>query len=350
MAEAARWIMACSPQSLAYITLRPDRLHGLFPRGPACRNLVPGAHASDSVRLIWLDLPAAWMLRLCEGRDLHGNFLPTEPKDDEPQRAEPRPRRPDGTEPRPEVGTARQHAGRPAAAGRSQPGAARQAAAARRALPRGGCRAAPAEGRRRGGGREARARLAGKLRGAVDPGRADVDPLVDGDQVGAIARRDPPELAVEPEELRRIGARHPRGPLERQTEEVDAIANRARHVERRTRERAVLVHASAVRDRDATAGQKERILVRADGRHRVGDEHAAIGTLGAQCDLQHGRMHVHSIDDEAAPALGVVQRGPDGAGLAMSERRHPVEEVRYAAHALADCRAHFLAGSIRATV
>ena len=40
-----------------------------------------------------------------------------------------------------------------------------------------------------------------------------------------------------------------------------------------------------------------------------------------------------AIDDDAAPAVGILQRGADHAGLAAAERRHRVEQVGEAAHA-----------------
>jgi hypothetical protein len=57
-------------------------------------------------------------------------------------------------------------------------------------------------------------------------------------------------------------------------------------------------------------------------------------------------MHVAPVDDEAAPAMRVVQRRADGPRLAVRERRHRVEEVRHARDAVAEGFAHFLEGAV----
>ena len=58
-------------------------------------------------------------------------------------------------------------------------------------------------------------------------------------------------------------------------------------------------------------------------------------------------MHMASIDDEAAPAVGIGERGAHGARLAMAEGRHRVEEMRHAGDAAAQRPTHLLEGPVR---
>ena len=52
--------------------------------------------------------------------------------------------------------------------------------------------------------------------------------VVQRHQIGAIARRDPPQLAAQAEELGRIGRRHAAGFLQRQAQPLHGVAHRAR--------------------------------------------------------------------------------------------------------------------------
>ena len=57
--------------------------------------------------------------------------------------------------------------------------------------------------------------------------------------------------------------------------------------------------------------------------------------LQPQRDAQHHRVGVHAVDDDAAPAAGILERRAHRAGLAAGERRHGVEQVREAGEAVA---------------
>jgi hypothetical protein len=68
--------------------------------------------------------------------------------------------------------------------------------------------------------------------------------------------------------------------------------------------------------------------------------------VGAKRDLQRLGMHMVTVDDEPAPRVARESRA-DGAGLAVAELRHGVEQVREAAHARGDGRLQFLVCCVR---
>jgi hypothetical protein len=107
---------------------------------------------------------------------------------------------------------------------------------------------------------------------------------------------------------------------------------------RRTGGPAFVVDDGLAVDRDDAALDAEFRDVRAYARHGVAHEHEPVVSLCAQRDLQRLRVHVETIDDQAQPAVGVRQRSANRAGLAVTELRHRVEQVREAADTGLECR------------
>ena len=185
----------------------------------------------------------------------------------------------------------------------------------------------------------------GELGLPVDPGLERVAVVVQPDQVGALARCDPPHVAQR-QELGRMGARHAHRVDEAHSQHAHRVAHRARHVEIGAGEPAVLVDAL--------------VAFTVMGRPLSTKSLASAPTLGMASDtsmkrsrrlarraiFMHFGMHVMSVDDEAAPAGVVRQRRADGAGFAVAELRHGVEQVREAAQARGECRLQFVVGGV----
>ena len=93
----------------------------------------------------------------------------------------------------------------------------------------------------------------------------------------------------------------------------------------------------------ALAGQAVFVAVAANRRHGIGDEEHLARRLGADCRAQAGRMHVMAIDDQAAPAVAVIQRRADRTGFAPGQRRHRIEQMGYALRArIEPCHCSFI--------
>src|SRR5688500_14733506 len=63
----------------------------------------------------------------------------------------------------------------------------------------------------------------------VDPGAANPEVVVEEDEAGAVARRDPSELLIEAEEFCGPERRHPQCRRQVHLEEMHAVADRRRH-------------------------------------------------------------------------------------------------------------------------
>ena len=68
--------------------------------------------------------------------------------------------------------------------------------------------------------------------------------------------------------------------------------------------------------------------------------------LAAQRDAQHRRVDVPAVDDDAAPAVRILERGADDAGLAPGELRHRVEQVREAREPVPQRSADLVVGRV----
>ena len=124
-----------------------------------------------------------------------------------------------------------------------------------------------------------------------------------------------------------------------EAEQAHGVADGARHVEVRARQRPVLVHAHPVPDDDGPALQREGVAAPHAG-HGVGDQHELVVRLALERDLQDHRVDVTAVHDDPAPALLVVQRRAHHARLAAGERGHGVEQVGEAAQAVVERRPH----------
>src|SRR5205807_3996092 len=160
------------------------------------------------------------------------------------------------------------------------------------------------------------------------------------------ARGDAAGVVRDPEELGRPFARHAHRLGEGEPEHRDRIAYAARHVDVGAGEPAVFVEAGVAVDGDSPPLQLEGAIVGADARHGVGDQHEAVVRLAAQRDAQHHGVRVRAVDDDAAPARWIFERGTYGAGLATGELRHGVEEVVEAAQAVTQRRADLRIGRV----
>ena len=67
--------------------------------------------------------------------------------------------------------------------------------------------------------------------------------------------------------------------------------------------------------------------------NRIADEHEPPRGLAAQRELQHERRDVLTVGDDVACHVVAHESPTDGAGRAMIERRHRVEEVRHVSRA-----------------
>src|SRR5262249_32168068 len=80
---------------------------------------------------------------------------------------------------------------------------------------------------------------------------------------------------------------------QRNPEQANAISTRARHIENRPGERAIVPHATTLMCGDAAPGQVETGTASADGRHRIAHEHGmAEATQGK---AEHGGIDVHTV-------------------------------------------------------
>ncbi|AAW77170.1 hypothetical protein XOO3916 [Xanthomonas oryzae pv. oryzae KACC 10331] len=142
--------------------------------------------------------------------------------------------------------------------------------------------------------------------------------------------------------MRRIRRGHARGFGQVHTEPAHAVAHGGGHVQCRTGQCAVGIAHHAIQGGDGFAVQVEAGAVAADHGHGVGDQQQLAAWLGRERHAQAGRVHMHAIDDDAAPHVGVFQRCADCIGFAASQLRHRVVHVREAAHPGSDAVACLL--------
>ena len=112
---------------------------------------------------------------------------------------------------------------------------------------------------------------------------------------------------------------------EGQIEELDAVAHRARHVEGGAGQRAVGRRAAPVRNPDRLPGEAEAGVRTADRRHRIGHQHRRSGA--AQCQAQHCRGDMRTIDDQPIKCALLFECRRDRPPFARGERAHRVEQM-----------------------
>ena len=124
----------------------------------------------------------------------------------------------------------------------------------------------------------------------------------------------------ESQEFCRVGTCHACCLRKVDAEHRNGIAHRAGHIDGGTGQRTILVNALAVANKDLLALQQERALCGADARHRVGHQHETVVSFATQCYLQNDRRHMMAIDNDAAPAVCVMQGSAYDTGIAAAQR------------------------------
>ena len=114
----------------------------------------------------------------------------------------------------------------------------------------------------------------------------------------------------------------------------------------RAGEPAIFIDDLVADDCDQASLNAERAQVRAQTRHRVGDQHEPVVPFRAQRDLQRLGMYVMPVDDEPAPGLFGAERRADRAWLARGQRRHGIEQVCEPAQPRAERRLQLLEAGI----
>ena len=100
-----------------------------------------------------------------------------------------------------------------------------------------------------------------------------------------------------------------------------------------SRQGAVGQGAAAAVEREVLAAKLVFAIFQAAATQAVGDDDHAVGAEEFEGHANHGGMNMHAVgDDLGRDALG-LSTGGNGAGLAVMEGRHCVEEVRHVARA-----------------
>jgi len=146
-------------------------------------------------------------------------------------------------------------------------------------ISRGSVRRRPVSGRLNLAARNA---LCVFLNGTADPGRSDFQLIVECDQICRVAGRNAAVRCPQANEFRRISRGHAHRLVQRHIEPNERVTHRLRHIEHRTRERAVGHGEQAVACGRDLAVDAEGGIVRADRRHRVGDEDDLAARLGVE--------------------------------------------------------------------
>ena len=102
----------------------------------------------------------------------------------------------------------------------------------------------------------------------------------------------------------------------------------------RARERAFFRGQPSAGQLDRAANQLETIQRCPDRRHGVGDERNPVETLRRKRSADRDGIDMDSVDDEPGGQPAVRQRGADDSRLSRTHRRHCIEQVSHAGHAI----------------